>query len=62
MTSAHVPLLPPTCPNSVCQGQDRLLWKDTTYLSKARPDNWRWHCTGCREMWIPSPEHRELFR
>ncbi|MEU9607686.1 hypothetical protein [Streptomyces sp. NPDC048057] len=51
-------LEPPWCPT--CSGRPSL-WKDTTSVVPARPDQWRWYCTGCRGEWEPTFEQRMKF-
>ncbi|MEU5973919.1 hypothetical protein [Streptomyces sp. NPDC047315] len=51
-------LEPPRCPT--CPGRPSL-WKDTTSVVPARPDQWRWYCAECRGEWAPTFEQRMTF-
>jgi transposase-like protein len=46
---------PPKCP--VCPEQP-FVWKDMTTATWLSPDNWRWHCTGCKREWTPTAEQK----
>lgn len=50
---------PPQCPH--CR-ETRPLWKDTSTTGPKIPDGWRWYCTGCRQVWEPTNDHRARYR
>ncbi len=49
--------IPPRCPTD-----QSMLWKDTTRITPACPDNWHWHCSGCSRAFTPTAEDKERFR
>lgn len=52
-------LRPPQCPH--CR-EPRPLWKDTSTTVPKLPDRWRWYCTGCRQVWEPTDDHKLRYR